>query len=377
MNRRSFLFGAAAAAAAIDIAAPALANVPTPFAPDLWPEMSNREGFVAWMKLHRGEDVNYLGQRWDRYLQLISHADVWDAADKRAYLMTPREEFVTAENLARAYEWHHLDIGFGVTITGPHTVARMTNTLAIKPGDKVLEIGTGSGYQSAYLSYLTDKLWSIEIVPPLAKRTRALYDALIARGYREYRGDHDQERRRLLWLGRRRAVRQDHRHLRHRPHSAAAAAAAEARRDHGHPGRPARRPARDQGRKERGRRRRLQRRPFRHLRRRDHPLRALHRRPSGNVGLVEALSEAARFDGPVVVMCQTFLFRLLATWRNTIAMIVGMRVDAGFAALHRSRYALDVAGPRARFDARDARRAAARRTRSSREGPSWRPRARA
>jgi len=186
MNRRSFLFGAAAAAAAIDLAAPALANVPTPFTPDLWPEMSNREGFVAWMKLHRGEDVNYLGQRWDRYLQLISHADVWDAADKRAYLMTPREEFVTAENLARAYVWHHLDIGFGVTITGPHTVARMTNTLAIKPGDKVLEIGTGSGYQSAYLSYLTDKLWSIEIVPPLARRTRALYDALIARGYREY-----------------------------------------------------------------------------------------------------------------------------------------------------------------------------------------------
>jgi len=186
MNRRSFLFGAAAAAAAIDLAAPALANVPTPFAPDLWPEMSNREGFVAWMKLHRGEDVNYLGQRWDRYLQLISHADVWDAADKRAYLMTPREEFVTAENLSRAYVWHHLDIGFGVTITGPHTVARMTNTLAVKPGDKVLEIGTGSGYQSAYLSYLTDKLWSIEIVPPLARRTRALYDALIARGYREY-----------------------------------------------------------------------------------------------------------------------------------------------------------------------------------------------
>ncbi|HEY3720177.1 MAG TPA: protein-L-isoaspartate O-methyltransferase [Roseiarcus sp.] len=187
MNRRSFLFGAAAAAAAIDLApAAVLANVPTPFTPDLWPEMSNREGFVAWMKLHRGEDANFLGQRWDRYLQLISHEDVWDAADKRAYLMTPREEFVTAENLSRAYEWHHLNIGFGVTITGPHTVARMTNTLAIKPGDKVLEIGTGSGYQSAYLSYLTDKLWSIEIVPPLARRTHALYGALIARGYREY-----------------------------------------------------------------------------------------------------------------------------------------------------------------------------------------------
>jgi protein-L-isoaspartate(D-aspartate) O-methyltransferase len=182
LRRREFLTGATAAC----LTTPALAAVPTPFAQELWPDMGSREAFVAWMKQHRGEDANYLGQRWDRYLQLISHSDVWDAADKRAFLMTPREEFVTAENLTRAYEWHHLNIGFGVTITGPHTVARMTNTLAVKPGDKVLEIGAGSGHQSAYLSYLTDKLWSIEIPPPLAKRTRGIYDALIARGYREF-----------------------------------------------------------------------------------------------------------------------------------------------------------------------------------------------
>jgi protein-L-isoaspartate(D-aspartate) O-methyltransferase len=50
-----------------------------------------------------------------------------------------------------------------------------------------LEIGTGSGYQSAYLSNLTPNVWSIEIIPALAKRTRALYDSLIARGYSEYR----------------------------------------------------------------------------------------------------------------------------------------------------------------------------------------------
>ena len=85
------------------------------------------------MKDNRGEDAEFLGQRWDRYLQLISHNDVWDRADKRAFLMTPREDFVTAENLSRAYEWHYLNIGFGVTITGPHTVARMTNALAVKP----------------------------------------------------------------------------------------------------------------------------------------------------------------------------------------------------------------------------------------------------
>src|SRR5262249_41154084 len=81
----------------------------------------------------------------------------------------------------------YLDIGFGVTITGPHTVARMTNSLEIKLGDKVLEIGTGSGYQSAYLSNLTDKVFSIEIIKPLAERTRALYDELIGEGYGEYK----------------------------------------------------------------------------------------------------------------------------------------------------------------------------------------------
>jgi protein-L-isoaspartate(D-aspartate) O-methyltransferase len=174
-------------AAAALFATSARADVTTPFAADLWPDMSGRESFVAWMKAHRGEEPLYLGQRWDRYLQLIGHADVWDAADERAFLMTPREEFVRTVNLSRAYEWHHLNIGFGVAITGPRAVARMTNTLAVRPGDKALEIGTGSGYQSAYLSCLTDKLWTIEIQPPFAKRTRLLYDALISRGYSEYR----------------------------------------------------------------------------------------------------------------------------------------------------------------------------------------------
>jgi protein-L-isoaspartate(D-aspartate) O-methyltransferase len=65
-------------------------------------------------------------------------------------------------------------------------MGRMTSAIAVHPGDKVLEIGTGSGYQSALLSYLTQSLWSIEIIPALGRRTRGVYDALIGRGYREY-----------------------------------------------------------------------------------------------------------------------------------------------------------------------------------------------
>src|SRR4029077_1768224 len=53
-------------------------------------------------------------------------------------------------------------------------------------GEKVLEIGTGSGYQSSYLANLTDQVWSIEIIKPLAPRPRGVYDGLIARGYSEF-----------------------------------------------------------------------------------------------------------------------------------------------------------------------------------------------
>jgi protein-L-isoaspartate(D-aspartate) O-methyltransferase len=139
------------------------------------------------MVANRGEDPNYLGQRYDRFVALVAHKDLWNDRNKRAYLMTPREAFVTKANLQQAYEWHYLDIGYGVTITGPHTVGRMTNTIDPQPGERVLEIGTGSGYQSAYLSYLTNQVFSIEIIKPLFERTGGVYDALIADGYTEYR----------------------------------------------------------------------------------------------------------------------------------------------------------------------------------------------
>ena len=187
MNRRELLLGGATLLGAAAIGAPARAAIGRAFDQDLWPPIDGRDAYVAWMKDNRGEDANFLGQRYDRNLKLVSGKDLWEAATTRAYLMTPREEFVTHDNLARAYEGHFLNIGFGVTITGPHSVCRMTNTLEIKRSDKVLEIGTGSGYQSAVLSNLTPNVFSIEIIPGLAQRTRGVYDSLIARGYTEYK----------------------------------------------------------------------------------------------------------------------------------------------------------------------------------------------
>lgn len=183
MRRRDFLF---AAAGAVATALPESAAARQPFRPDLWPPLGRRPDFIAWMAANRGEDPAFLGDRFDRYLQLLAFHDLWTAAEKRAFLMTPREEFVLPKDLGSAYVDHYLDIGYGVTITPPGTMGRMTSALGIERGEKILEIGTGSGYQSALLSYLTDHVWSIEIIPDLAARTRGLYEALISKGYGEY-----------------------------------------------------------------------------------------------------------------------------------------------------------------------------------------------
>jgi protein-L-isoaspartate(D-aspartate) O-methyltransferase len=128
----------------------------------------------------------------------------------------------------------------------------MTNVIDVKRGEKVLEIGTGSGVQSAYIANLTENAYTIEIIKPLADRTRSVYDKADRQGLYRVQARQDQGRRRLLRLGRSGAVRQDHRHLRHRPCAAAASAAAQGRRPDGDPGRPAGRAARAQGRQDPG-----------------------------------------------------------------------------------------------------------------------------
>ncbi|HLW90637.1 MAG TPA: protein-L-isoaspartate O-methyltransferase [Roseiarcus sp.] len=190
MLRRQFLAGSAgllASALAPRLALANLPTVPTPFSFDLAPPMGSREEFIKWGVSQRAEDPKYLGERFDRFGALVRNEDIWDERNKRAFLLTPREEFVLKQNLGRAYEHAFLDIGFGVTISGPHIVGRMTSTIDVKKGEKVLEIGTGSGYQSAYLSHLTYNVYTIEIIKPLAERTRSIYDALIDRGYNEFK----------------------------------------------------------------------------------------------------------------------------------------------------------------------------------------------
>jgi len=104
-----------------------------------------------------------------RLVEGIEALGVKDPAVLQAMRNVPRHAFVPDQYLHQAYEDHALPIGYGQTISQPYIVAWMTELLELKSGDRVLEIGTGSGYQAAVLAELgTVEVYSIEIVPELA-----------------------------------------------------------------------------------------------------------------------------------------------------------------------------------------------------------------
>lgn len=108
----------------------------------------------------------------------IEARGVRDRGVLRAMRSVPRHRFVPADMQKHAYEDRPLPIGEGQTISQPYIVALMTELLDLKPGDKVLEIGTGSGYQAAILAELTDQVFTIEIVEPLGRRAESLLKEL-------------------------------------------------------------------------------------------------------------------------------------------------------------------------------------------------------
>lgn len=95
-----------------------------------------------------------------------------------AFRAVPRHLFVPVEARAQAYEDHPIAIGHGQTISQPYIVALMTSLLALEPGDTVLEIGAGSGYQTAILAALGCRVVALELLAPLADRARATLAAL-------------------------------------------------------------------------------------------------------------------------------------------------------------------------------------------------------
>jgi len=109
---------------------------------------------------------------------------ITDPAVLAAVEAVPRHLFVPESERRGAYEDRPLPIGAGQTISQPYIVALMTSLLGVRPGDRILEVGTGSGYQAAVLSRLAAEVYSIEILKPLGERARRTLAEL---GYRNVR----------------------------------------------------------------------------------------------------------------------------------------------------------------------------------------------
>ncbi|HUP01809.1 MAG TPA: protein-L-isoaspartate(D-aspartate) O-methyltransferase [Gemmatimonadota bacterium] len=117
---------------------------------------------------------------------------VTDPAVTAAMGSVPRHEFVPPEYIDLAYDDRPLPIGYGQTISQPYIVGYMTAALEVGPDDRVLEVGTGSGYQTAVLSEIVRLVFSVEIVPELARRAGRTLRELGYRNARVIAGDgHD------------------------------------------------------------------------------------------------------------------------------------------------------------------------------------------
>jgi protein-L-isoaspartate(D-aspartate) O-methyltransferase len=124
------------------------------------------------------EQARFRAERLAMVEQQIAAEGVADTATLRAMRTVPRHEFVPAEYRARAYGDHPLPIGYGQTISQPYIVAYMTEIVRPRRGMKVLEVGTGSGYQAAVLAEIGGRVYTMEIFEALATSARARLERL-------------------------------------------------------------------------------------------------------------------------------------------------------------------------------------------------------
>jgi protein-L-isoaspartate(D-aspartate) O-methyltransferase len=125
---------------------------------------AERDALIAGIEAEAGETAAWTGR--DRFAPRVIET----------LRKVRREQFVLGRDVVRAYVNAPLPIGFGQTISQPFIVALMTDLLDLRPRDRVLEVGTGSGYQAAVLAELAGAVFSIEVIPELAdiaKRTLA------------------------------------------------------------------------------------------------------------------------------------------------------------------------------------------------------------
>jgi protein-L-isoaspartate(D-aspartate) O-methyltransferase len=140
---------------------------------------------------------NFVAERQRMVTEQLKARGISDQRVLAAMNKVPREEFVPPESRAASYADGPLPIGQGQTISQPYIVAFMTEKLRPKPSDRVLEVGTGSGYQAAVLAELVAQVYTIEIIEPLARTAEATlqhlgYKNVHVKGGDGYKGWPDQ-----------------------------------------------------------------------------------------------------------------------------------------------------------------------------------------
>ncbi|MGB5236897.1 MAG: protein-L-isoaspartate(D-aspartate) O-methyltransferase [Flavobacteriaceae bacterium] len=139
---------------------------------------------LSWLALLAGlgfavcAQDDYSIQRKTMVETQLKARDIYDKATLAAMGKVPREQFVPSEYRFYSYTDGPVSIGEGQTISQPYIVAYMTQALRLKPHHKVLEVGTGSGYQAAILAEIVDSVYTIEIVKPLGLRAKSLLKVL-------------------------------------------------------------------------------------------------------------------------------------------------------------------------------------------------------
>ena len=126
---------------------------------------------IAWLAtaaILTGQDP-FAARRMQMVRDQLASRGIKDRLVLKAMRETPREEFIPLDAQALAYEDRPVPIGYGQTISQPYIVGFMSEILDVSKNHRVLEIGTGSGYQAAILSSLAKEVYSIEIVPQLAR----------------------------------------------------------------------------------------------------------------------------------------------------------------------------------------------------------------
>lgn len=135
------------------------------------------------------EEERRYAERREAMVRHIRSQGVTDSATLEAMRAVPRHEFVPRQHRGRAYGDHPLPIGHGQTISQPYIVAYMTDMLNVHPGMKVLEVGTGSGYQAAVLAEIGCDVRTIEIFGALAESARRRLERLGYGGVKVRHGD--------------------------------------------------------------------------------------------------------------------------------------------------------------------------------------------